>query len=213
MENENHRASIMNDLILTRNYFNELANEWDDIQTLEQLHIEKLLRRLRLQQFNSILDLGCGTGVLFPYLNSMTNPDTSIYAIDFADCMTQIAKNNDKNGIQVVCGDVHKLPFNNGMFEMIIAFHVFPHIHRKLLALAECRRVLKHKGKLAILHVHSSEEINSIHAEIGGAVKNHTLPSTGEMSELLEQTGFSILDATDRSGEYIMFAEKNGVFY
>ena len=203
----------MNDHLLTRNYFNELANEWEQNQCLEQSHIEYLLARLQLQQFNSILDMGCGTGVLFPYLNKMTNSDTTIYGIDFADCMTRIAKNNSVDEIQVVCGDAHKLPFSDNMFEMIVAFHVFPHFHRKLHALSECWRVLKLNGNLAILHVHSSEEINSIHAKIGGVVQNHTLPTAKKMSELMKRAGFSIINTIDRCGEYIVLAEKNGFYY
>ena len=117
--------------------------------------------------------------------------------------------------VKIVCGCARYLPFPNNYFDRIIAFHVFPHIQGKQLALHECWRVLKQFSELAIIHLNGSDEINAIHREIGGAVKNHRLPDANQMCRMLEQTNFHIKEAIDRTGEYFLrgiklfYASKN----
>jgi len=195
--------------ILTRNYFNSIAQEWETKQAEQREKIEYLLSRINLQRYDFVLDVGCGTGVLFPYLAKFSNGKTKIFAIDFARSMIQSAAQKNFNSIHILCGCARYLPFPNNMFDCIIAFHVLPHIRGKKLALKECWRVLKSHGELDIIHLHSSYEINAIHEKIGGTVKNHKLASAGQMAKLLHQINFKISDSVDRSGEYYIRATKS----
>ena len=203
----------MNENLLTREYFNNNADSWENKQAEMDNKIRWLLSRSRLNPFQTILDIGCGTGVLFPFLKQMTNGKAKIFAIDFANRMAQTAAQYNERMINVVCGDIQKLPFCANKFHRIVAFHVFPHIHYKFLALKECWRVLKPEGELAIIHLHSSDEINTIHAELGGTVGNHKLPSGKQMVYLLQEVNFEVMETIDRSGEYLIKAlkiNKNG---
>ncbi|BAZ80600.1 glycosyltransferase [Sphaerospermopsis kisseleviana CS-549] len=50
-----------------------------------------------------------------------------------------------------VVGDAHNLPFNDEVFDAVVCFNVFEHLHNPVLASREIFRVLKPGGKL-ILH-------------------------------------------------------------
>ncbi|UCE04539.1 MAG: class I SAM-dependent methyltransferase [bacterium] len=194
----------MKENIQTQRYFNGLAEEWEAKQTAEEKKIKYLLSKLEWKHCNTILDLGCGTGVLFPYLERISGGQKIIFAIDFAECMAHEAAQKKYPSIKVLCACARYLPFPGNSINLIIAFHVFPHIRGKKLAVKECWRVLKPNGEFAILHIHSSAEINAIHDGIGGTVKNHKLPPGKQMCQMLESVGFEIKQAVDRAGEYFL---------
>jgi len=188
--------------ILTRQYFNSMAEQWEVKKITEGEEIQNLLSKLDWNHCSTVLDIGCGTGVLFPFLEKMTDGRVKIFAMDFAECMIYEAAQKKYPSIKVLCGCARYLPFQDNSIDRIIAFHVFPHIKGKILTLKECWRVLKPNGELAILHSHSSEKINAIHSEIGGAVKEHYLPPAHQMGKMLNETGFYVKAAIDRSREY-----------
>lgn len=195
--------------LLTRHYFNELAKNWDSNQLEQADKILKLLSHIDLKQCNSILDIGCGTGVLFPFLIQLNREQAHIFAIDFAEGMARKAAQKNYPEISVLCGCARYLPFLTSSIDLIIAFQVFPHIHRKSPAFKECWRVLRPGGELAIIHLHSSQETNAIHKEIGGTVKHHKLYSGEQMGRMLEKINFEIKARVDRKGEYYIIAQKN----
>lgn len=189
---------------LTRHYFNDLAEQWKARQISEQVKISKLLSRLDWEHCDTILDIGCGTGILFPFIKNLICDRAKIFAMDFAECMVFEAAQTEFAQIELLCGCARYLPFLDNSIDRIIAFHVLPHIQGKQLALQECWRILKPFGELAIIHLHSSEEINAIHESIGGMVKHHKLPSVEEVCRMLENANFEIKDAIDQSGEYFV---------
>ena len=195
---------------ITRNYFNNLANDWTNKhpQNEDREKIKRLLNKLCLDKAQRILDIGCGTGVLFPYLANLCNGDTRIIAIDYAPSMAKLAQKNSNGKIRLVCGDVQSLSFIKDSFDKIIAFHVFPHIHDKINALHECWRILKSEGELAIIHLGGSREINQLHTEIGGIVAEHTLPSGNELKRLLMISHYEIKEMIDQPELYFVRAIK-----
>ncbi len=195
--------------LLTRHYFNGLAKDWKADQTEQADKIFKLLSHLDLKRCDSVLDIGCGTGVLFPFLTQLTQGQANIFASDFAEGMVKKAAQKNYAHIKLLCGCARYLPFHNNSIDLIIAFHVFPHIRGMQLALKECWRILKSNGELAIIHLHSSQEINAIHEEIGGTVKNHKLHSGKQMRLILKKSNFKIKELVDQKGEYYIIGQKN----
>lgn len=193
---------------LTRHYFNGVAAQWKTRQTHEEAKIGNLLSRLDWKHCGTILDIGCGTGMLFPFIEKITRGKAKIFAMDFAECMVLEAAQQKFARINILCGCARYLPFLNNSIDRIIALHVLPHIQGKQLALQECWRILKPFSELAIIHLHSSAEINAIHETIGGIVKDHKLPPVEQVCCMLEKTNFKIKEAIDRSGEYFVRAIK-----
>ena len=198
----------MTENILTRQYFNDAAEKWETNKISEKSEIENLLAKLDWTHCNSVLDIGCGTGVLFPFLKRVNNGRLKIFAMDFAECMIYEAAQKKYPSIKVFCGCARYIPLQDNSVDRIIAYHIFPHIQGKILTLKECLRVLRSNGDLAIMHIHSSEKINAIHTEIGGAVKEHYLPPANQMGKMLNEIGFYVNEAIDRSGEYSVIGIK-----
>ena len=208
MEISSDTKEIVNHDLLTRAYFNNLADGWENKQSNENQKIEELLSRLNLKNADTILDIGCGTGVLFPFFQKFIHSKTRIFAVDFAECMAQTAILNCNGNIDIICGDSQSLPFKNNYFDRIVAFNVFPHIKDKRVALQEYWQVLKPAGELAIIHLRGSKELNNFHSELGGEVAFHRLPSARELSQILFGMDYDVKDAVDKSNEYFLKAIK-----
>ena len=69
---------------------------------------------------------------------------------------------------------------------------------------------LKPCGKLVIAHALSSEEIKTYHKDASSAILHDMLPEKDEMIQLLEQTGFMVINLKDEPGCYLYLAHKAG---
>ena len=200
----------MNDDLVTRQYFNNMAPTWFNVaaDSNNRSKIIQLLSRISFKSGQKILDIGCGTGVLFPFLSKLTKNQSHIVALDYAFAMTQEAATKNIQIINTLCSDAHFLPFQDNSFDTIIAFHVFPHINQKIYALQEWKRVLKKGGNLAIIHLKGSNELNSFHKTLDSPVRHHLQPSGEKMDELLIQARYVIDSIIDKPDEYFVNAIK-----
>ncbi len=104
----------------------------------------------------SVLDLGCGTGLMFPYFKDISTDrsDISFFAIDPDSYMlnrsVEKAQKIDLD-INTFLADGEVLPFQDNSFDFVIASLVFCTIPRLDLALSEISRILKPKGQLRFL--------------------------------------------------------------
>lgn len=195
--------------LLTREYFDALSYRWKAKASSDSNKISRLLSRLDWQRCQRLMDVGCGTGVLFPHLKHLMRADAIIFAVDFAEKMIQEAARTKYSGIELLCGCTRYLPFRDSTLDRIIAFQVMPHVQGKEKALQEYWRILRPYGDLVIMHIHGSSEINAIHETVGGLVQNHTLPPAQQMILMLKQANFLISDAVDCRGEYFVRGIKN----
>ncbi len=85
--------------------------------------IQDVNHELDLTIYDTILDVGCGTGALCSVLKEN---GLSVTGIDPAEKMLKIARNKSGNaGIQFMKADaLEKLPFKNGDFDVVIASYV-----------------------------------------------------------------------------------------
>ena len=135
-----------------RPYFNDLAAEWDHIpgQPNAGERIRDFVRRSNASGASRILDVGCGTGILMPYLQDFYLHASCFVELDLAEQMLQInAAKYPGNGISRICADAENLPFVNSCFDLILCFgvlclSVFPTIPKRGLK----------KGKIPYLNKH-----------------------------------------------------------
>jgi ubiquinone/menaquinone biosynthesis C-methylase UbiE len=92
----------------------------------------------------TILDIGCGTGVVLSELEKLgtaTGFDYSEHALDFCR----------KRGLKrLVQGDAHRLPFADATFDAVIGLDVFEHLERDEEAFRQVQRILKPGGILIL---------------------------------------------------------------
>lgn len=145
-------------------FFNDMAEKWDATNHYDMDKIELMIKLLYIKKGDSVLDVGAGTGVLTPFLLKITE---NICAIDSAEKMIEVARRKFSNTpVNFVHGDVLEYPFDDGAFDHIICYSMFPHFDDKPRAIAHLAKKLKPGGLLSILHSASKEKINGIHVHV-----------------------------------------------
>lgn len=110
----------------------------------------KQLINLNLKANNSVVDLGCGDGF---YLYLLNNLPLRLKLVGL-DCDKVVLGNAKKNlssrKIQLVQGDLIKLPFKDKGFDKAIMTEVLEHVTDDKKALSETHRILKRGGILVL---------------------------------------------------------------
>jgi ubiquinone/menaquinone biosynthesis C-methylase UbiE len=114
---------------------------------LEWVHNKKFMNAIvdagNLRPSDIVLDVGTGTGIVAGVVAPLVE---QVIAIDTSSHMMNLVPDKHPN-IKWVVGDVRNLEFANNTFDVVIARYVLHHIVDGIeKAMAECYRVLKHKG-------------------------------------------------------------------
>lgn len=189
-------------------FFDQLAAEWDLMFCAEDLErLSHLVDSIGVQPGMEILDLGCGTGILFDMLRRKVGPNGMITGVDFSLKMAQQAHRNFPfDNVTVVDADAITLPFLDSTYDMGISFGAFPHFSDKAKALSEIDRVLKPKAKFYIIHLVSSDELAEMHRRLGGVVEHDELPSAERLRTMFAASHFKDVRIEDQPGLYLASA-------
>lgn len=153
-------------------FFNKCAPSWDAHMVKNPEIINKILDNAGVVPGVRVLDVACGTGVLFPdYLNRGV---ASITAIDIADEMIRIAENkySEETSIKLICGDAFETEFDT-LFDCIIIYNAFPHFPEPQALINRLSSLLAPGGTLTIAHGMSRAQLLSHHS---GAAKPISIP-------------------------------------
>lgn len=156
-------------------YFDARAESWDSSLVRNEAVIASILDYASISQGLDVLDVACGTGVLFR--DYLARGVRSLTAIDASPAMARIAasKHSDHR-IAVVCGDVLEAAFDRA-FDRIVVYNAFPHFPDPARLIDRLAFLLAPGGRLTIAHGMSRERLNAHH---GGSAKP---VSVGLMSE------------------------------
>ncbi len=146
-------------------FFDRLAPCWDaDMQRNDRI-IASILDRAEVGPGKQVLDVACGTGVLFPdYLGRQVG---SLTAIDIAPEMAKIARKKFPQA-QVLCGDVLATPLP-GPFDCIMIYNAFPHFPEPEKLIRVLSGYLAPGGSLTVAHGMSRAALDHHHS--GAAAK------------------------------------------
>lgn len=155
---------------LARRYFSENAGDWD---TIRALHVAEgaveaaMLAAIGERRFDSLLDLGTGTGRLLELLAPLYR---RAVGIDASTDMLAVARANlDRAGVtnaQIRLGDIYHLPLSRDSFNVVTIHQVLHYLDDPERALAEAARVLRPGGRLLIVDFapHQLEFLRERHA-------------------------------------------------
>lgn len=192
-------------------YFNTLAEKWDDLQNIPKLNesMHNCLKKFRIDANEKILDVGCGTGNLVTVILKYLSPLGRVDAIDISPAMIERARSKVKDDrVTWRIANVLSLPIGNNELDRVICYSVWPHIKKPESAVAELYRVLRDGGKLHICHSIPRNMVNAIHTQINGPVGMDRLPPAEEVVKLLKKSGFEITDKIDNNEKYLISAVK-----
>jgi 2-polyprenyl-3-methyl-5-hydroxy-6-metoxy-1,4-benzoquinol methylase len=196
-----------------RDFFNGIASRWDEVPGPpdEANKLERFVAQAVPAGARRILDIGCGTGILLaPLRRRGTSTRTSIVEMDSAEQMLVLnrQKSNGYCNVAHVCADVDGIPFAAGFFDTILCFNTLPHLCPIPLSLARMLECLSPSGLLSIGHLMSSENLNAMHADIGGAVHRDQLPEAECLAALLCALNAAIIRVEEAPDWYFVQARK-----
>ena len=151
-------------------FFDRCAPAWDAGMVRHEPVIEAILDNAGVGSGMRVLDVACGTGVLFPdYLAR----GASVTGIDISPEMARIAaeKFAGEPRVQVLCGDVEEAVFSQP-FDVVMVYNAFPHFPDPARLIARLGRLVKPGGRLSVAHGLSREAIDSHHSGAAHRVSN-----------------------------------------
>ena len=140
-------------------FFDRLAPRWDDDMIRHDDIIGKILDVGNVIPGADVLDVACGTGVLFP--DYLARNVGSLTGIDISPEMVKIAREKYPQ-IPVYCADVEAAEFGK-KFDCIMVYNAFPHFPdpAHLIEVLSC--LLKPGGTLTVAHGMSRAQIDHHH--------------------------------------------------
>ena len=152
-------------------FFDRCAPTWDAEMVKSDEIIGKILDNAEVEAGMDILDVACGTGILFPYY--LQRGVDSVTGIDISPEMAKIAaeKFPHEPKVQVICGDVEETVFDR-KFDRIVVYNAFPHFPKPKRLIKILASLLKEDGRLTIAHGQSREAIDNHHSGSASKVSN-----------------------------------------
>ena len=140
-------------------FFDRLAPGWDADMIRDDSIIATILDNAGICAGMDVLDVACGTGVLFPdYLQRNVG---SLTAVDISPEMVKIARSKFPQ-VTVLCGDVQTVDFGR-QFDAIMIYNAFPHFPEPEALIATLSNLLKPGGTLTVAHGMSRAAIDRHH--------------------------------------------------
>ena len=103
------------------------------------------LERHLQNSVESIVELGCGTGIHARILEKYAK---NFFGIDICSDLIKIASNRCKNGnFHPHITDIKNLPFKDNSFDAVICLNTFDHIFETENVISEIQRICKPGGK------------------------------------------------------------------
>jgi ubiquinone/menaquinone biosynthesis C-methylase UbiE len=109
-----------------------------------QLEVPVLIRAMGLPRGARILEIGCGRGIALPVLDRLCAP-SRLVGLDIDGALLMEAADNlaaEDARAELQVGDVRRMPFADGAFDVVIDFGTLYHIAGSPTALDEIERVL-----------------------------------------------------------------------
>ena len=153
-------------------FFDRLASGWDDYNTRNEEVIAEILSKGGLKNGIKVLDVACGTGVLFPdYLKA----GAEITGIDISENMVKTAREKFP-GTNIICSDATDFHFEE-KFDVIMIYNAFPHFPNPKRLIRRLAGLLKEEGRLTIAHGMSRAAIDQHHSEGASLVSRGLMPA------------------------------------
>jgi len=183
----------------------DLAATYDQVSDKQFEHGKVLLKLLRIQPGERVLDIGCGTGRLGEYVaQTLVGPNGVVVGVDPLPHRIEIARRRaSPNHVTGVASSENIRAFaDSGSFDVAYLNSVYHWLPEKLPTLKEARRALKTGGRIGIsvASLERPHEIQTIlgqiwretglNPDLGGSAPHKV--SAAQLAAQLEEGGFHI---------------------
>lgn len=163
-------------------YFDRAAEHWDAGLVTDDRKIETILDAAGVGEGTVVLDVACGTGVLFPYY--LQRNVAGVIGVDVSPEMIWIAESKVQDPrVELICGDMETLPVRR-ICDCCVVYNAFPHFGEPERLIRRLAQWVKPGGRVTIAHGMSLEALDRHHAGRAEHV-SRKMPGTMELAELL----------------------------
>lgn len=135
---------------INNDFYDELGDGWysEINHPIALLRAENAVRipwvAKNLSPQSSLLDIGCGGGIL---TNAIAKLGHKVTGIDVSEKSLEIARQSDETrSVHYAAATAYSLPFSDNTFDAVSAMDLLEHVESPHLVIAEASRVLKPKG-------------------------------------------------------------------
>ena len=165
-------------------FFDRLAPGWDSDMIRPDGIISQILDGAGVREGVRVLDVACGTGVLFP--DYLARGVASVTGGDISPEMVKIAREKfTRRNIEVLCADVEELPLER-KFDCVVVYNAFPHFPDPEKLIRILTGHLADGGRLTVAHGMSRAAIDHHHEGTASKV-SRGLIHEDELATLMEK--------------------------
>jgi len=157
--------------------YNLISREWD----LSRNRPSQIKLNLidTVEEDTEVLDIGCGNGVMFPFI---LDKGAYYFGLDIAENMIDIARKRYDEDIargkaRFTVGEATELPYKDSEFDFVICFavlHHLPSVEFRKRFFEEIKRVLRPNGRVKITVWNLFNEWTKIRFDIGAQLEGRT---------------------------------------
>lgn len=160
-------------------FFDHCAAFWDAEMVRNEDVIRLILDNGGIRAGIDVLDVACGTGVLFP--DYFSRGVRSLTGIDFSPEMVKRAQAKYP-GTEVICADVETFSFER-RFDAVMVYNAFPHFPDPERLIGILANLIRPGGRLSVAHGMSRALLLSHHSGAASSV-SIDLPEAQELAAL-----------------------------
>jgi demethylmenaquinone methyltransferase/2-methoxy-6-polyprenyl-1,4-benzoquinol methylase len=142
-----------------KRFYDRISKSYDYLTaTSERKYAEKALDRLSIEEGETVLEIGFGTGHCLKRIAERVGQTGKAYGIDISSGMMEVTKRKLEEAglmdrVELYCSDAMNLPYANSVFDAVFTSFTLelfdtPEIPKVLY---EIKRVLKSEGRLGVV--------------------------------------------------------------
>ena len=142
-------------------FFDRHAPGWDANIVTDDIKINRILDAAGIKAETTVLDVACGTGVLFPYYLERSVPQVT--GVDISSEMIRIASGKIQDErIRAICGDMETIPIS-GTYDCAVVYNAFPHFEEPKRLIERLSLWVKPGGRFTVAHSMGLKELARHH--------------------------------------------------
>ena len=147
-----------------KRFFDERAALWDTLgHSFYPAMLRGLLQAAGLKEGLRVLDIACGTGVMFPLL--LESKPALLHGIDLSEEMVKHAREK-ASGAEVFAADLYSYEPDE-VYDFALIYNAYPHFTDKALFAKKLHALLNKGGRFLLMHGAGRGEINARHNASG----------------------------------------------
>ncbi len=184
---------------------NAKQNKFENPLRLEELKMEKTLKKIGLTEDKSLCDIGAGSGIFTIPAAKITKE--TVYALDINGEMLAIiaekARTEGIGNIKLIKVEDEHFTLTDQVADIVLMVAVLHEISNPTVFLKEVKRIVKDQGRIAVIEFHKRR------TPMGPPPEQRL--GSDEVSKMLGDTGFKVFKEFDIGDNYycLVFTAKS----